>query len=660
MVHILTRVLSIDLETYSESDIGDCGVHKYCEDPAFEVMLFAYSEDYGPVQVVDLMSGEFIPRRITDMIFDPNVLKTAYNAPFERTALATHFGMECPAEQWECTMVLGAVSGYPLGLDKLSKALGLAEDKAKMSEGKRLVKYFCSPCKPTKNNGMRTRNMPWDDPEKWQKFIEYNRQDVVAENEIRKQLIRNRPDETEHKFWVLDQYINDTGIRIDMQLARNASAIGKEIKDGLIAQARRLTGLENPASNAQLKVWLEDVEGKEFPSLSKDAMPDVWAQLETEEAREVLRMREQWSLSSLAKYEAMLVGTCEDDHARGLFQFYGAARTGRFSGRRIQLQNLKRNNIKDLALARQVVRDGDRELMELLFDGADTLSELVRTALIAEEGSRFIVADFSAIEARVIAWFAGEEWVLDEFRGEGKIYEATASNMFHVPKELIVKGNPEYELRQKGKTAVLGLGYNGGPQALIKMGALKQGLSEEELPGLVDLWRKANPNIVKWWKSVEQAAMKAVKEKGRRIDAQGGVAFSFEEGNLYATLPSGRRLCYPKVHITTNRFGNESIGYWGQNQTTGQWCRLETYGGKLVENIVQGTARDCLRDSMLRLADAGYDIRAHVHDEVIINEPYWSGRTQEDVCAIMGQPVDWAPGLPLSAASYETFFYLKD
>lgn len=965
----LTKVLSIDIETYSTTDIAKSGVHKYVEDPEFEVMLFAYSEDYGPATVIDLMMGEFIPRRIVDMLFDPSVLKTAYNAPFERNALARHFGRHCPAEQWECSMVLGAVSGYPLGLDKLCKALGLDDTKAKMTEGKRLVKYFCTPCKPPKNDPTKTRHMPWDDPEKWAKFKEYNKQDVVAENEIRKLLIRNRPDATEHKFWCLDQYINDTGIRIDMQLARNASAIGNGIKDDLINQARRLTGLENPASNSQLKAWLEDVEGIEFPSFAKEAMPDVWAQVETEEGKAVLKMREQWSLSSLAKYEAMLEGTCADDRARGLFQFYGAARTGRFSGRRIQLQNLKRNSIKDLATARAVVREGRRDILELLYDGADTLSELVRTALIAEEGCRFIVADFSAIEARVIAWFAGEEWVLDEFRGAGKIYEATAANMFHVPKELIVKGRPEYELRQKGKVATLaciaegspvltdqglvpieqvtagmrlwdgenwvthdgviyrgerevityggltatpdhlvwvegqqrpirfgdaassgahlvqtgdgrnplrmggdhqpgeemvpklepllrpdemyrlrnhqvdcsgesnvgkvqglssmlettegpsvaeqktdssetavresegcavplvrregnpirlperlgcgsihtgelqsvgqsdgdrqnrhewelrpreysdgnqtgecreqkpdssvGVGssvlalcekcrdqktiegddqgrsnrrctesgtgqeeklarysgkvrvydirnagpnhrftvsgklvhncsYGGGVGALKAFGADKMGVSEAELQGLVDQWRAANSNIVKWWYSLERAALSAVREKGVRVDKRGGIIFSFEDGNLYMTLPAGRRLCYPKAHITKNRFGNDSIGYWGQSQTTGQWCHLETYSGKLAENATQATARDCLRDSMLRLADAGFDIRAHVHDEVIINEPYGSGRTEQDVCDIMGIPPEWAPGLPLSAASYETFFYLKD
>lgn len=652
-------ILSIDIETYSETDIKSAGAYRYVDDPAFEILLFGYSWNYGEAQVIDLKCGESIPKDVEDSIFDDSVIKTAYNAAFERTALTKHFNRYADPTQWECTLVLAAQMGLPLSLDGVSDVM-LSPDKAKLKEGKALIRYFCVPCKPTISNGGRTRNLPEHNPTKWELFKGYNKQDVVAENEIRKRLIRHRPIESEQRFWQLDQRINDKGTKVDTRMAQCAIDIDNDNKQKIKKQIAAEYGITNPKSPAQVKDWLEAAEGRRFDSLAKGALPGVIASLNTDKAKRLLKLREELTKTSTAKYEAVMRSVCSDEHVRGLFQFYGANRTGRFAGRLLQVQNLPRNKMPDLDAARNVLKTGDAELFNMLYDKpSKVLSELIRTVLIPEDGCRFIVADFSAIEARVIAWFAKEEWVLDEFRGEGKIYEATAAQMFGVDKSLIKKGNPEYELRARGKVATLALGYQGGANALIAMGALESGMTEDELPEIVSKWRKANKGIVKWWYSLEKAAKKAIKNKGVAKDEHGGVTFEWDRGQLFMHLPSGRKLCYVRARIGTNRFGNESIVYEGVNQETRKWELQETYGGKLAENCVQATARDCLRESMFTLDEAGFDIRMHVHDEVIINEPK-DGRTVEEVCELMGKPISWAPGLPLRADGYETDYYKKD
>lgn len=654
------RTLSIDLETYSSVDLGEAGVYKYCESDDFDVLLFGYSLDYGEVNVIDLAGGCELPDDVLMMLTDPDVLKTAYNASFERTALAAWTGRKMPPEQWSCTMVLAAQVGLPLGLDAVCQAMGLPPDKAK-KDGKALIRYFSKPCAPTLANGGRTRNMPWDDYDKWDRYKSYNKRDVEVENTIRKRLLRYLPDETEQKFWCLDQKINDTGVRLDLQLARNAIDFNERYTSELARKAEAISGLDNVNSTAQVKGWLEQVEGMEIESLNKKAMPDVLAAIKTDEAKEFLALRAELSKTSTSKFDKMLACACSDDHARGLFQFYGASRTGRFAGRLLQLQNLPQNHLKDLDATRALVRAGlYEELREKHPNITSTLSELIRTAIVPEPDCKFIVVDFSAIEARVIAWIAGEEDDLAEFRGAGKIYEATAARMFGVPKETIVEGNENYALRAKGKVATLACGYQGGSGALIAMGALNAGIPEEELPKLVTQWRNAHPHITAWWWSLENAAKKCLRTKCAAMDPQGGIIFEYERGNMFMRLPSGRRIAYVNATIGTNRFGRESIIYAGSNQVTRKWETLETYGGKLSENCVQATARDCLRTSMLRLDALGYDIRAHVHDEIIINEPKDSGRCLEDVIEVLRKPPEWAESLPLNAAGFEADYYMKD
>lgn len=961
------KTLSVDIESYSSVDLTDAGVHKYADSDDFEILLFGYSVDYGEVEVVDIAGGQKMPREILHALTDPAVLKQAYNASFERTTIGKYFSMILPPEQWSCSLVLAAQAGLPLGLDAVCKALGLPPDEAK-ADGRALITYFSKPCKPTITNGGRTRNMPWDDYEKWERYKAYNKRDVEVENTIRKRLAKLEPSETERRFWCLDQKINDRGVKLDLELIRNAIDMSESYTKALTAKAIRLSGITNVNSQQQIKAWLESVEGTKVESLNKKAMPDVLASLKTEEAKKFLDLRSELSKTSVAKFEKMLTCACSDRHARGLFQFYGANRTGRFcltgdhevltkdgwvrldkwaggkiacwtkenelvsfrdseavsfdyegrmytydsarvsqcstpdhkmislnrdgaweidtvenfakkrprfpfwgrqktfantanadqlrvlvmtqadghytidgdlkygfakrrkaercksllrkagvqfhyktydngrrhqfsvasrnvplwlrqfqsktfgswifdedpqvffdelemwdgyrcgpnsiqytttnktnadliqafanisgrsaqmrvkerdaeltpnwntayvldiwltpgiapevrqkptvsnysgkvycavtptgfflvrrngkvwvtgnSGRLVQLQNLPQNHLADIADVRSLVKAGSyEELSERHPNINSTLSELIRTAIIPEDGCRFIVADFSAIEARVIAWFAHEEADLEEFRGSGKIYELTASRMFGVPKERIVKGNEEYALRAKGKVATLACGYGGGPKALIAMGALRSGISEDELPSLVRQWRYAHENIVAWWSSLEDAAKRAIRTKSKAEDEIGGIVFDYVDNNLHLILPSGRRLCYVNARIGINRFENLSVLYAGQNQMTKKWEMLETYGGKLAENVVQATARDCLRDAMMNLDGGGYDIRMHVHDEVIINEPKDSGRTLEDVISIMRRTPDWAPGLPLNAAGFEAEFYMKD
>lgn len=653
----MRRVLSIDIETACAADIGSVGSYRYIDDPTFEILLFGYAWDDEPVQVVDLTDCEEVPAEVVTALTSPDVTKTAWNCAFERIALEKHFGLYLPPEQWQDSMILAGVCGLPMSLDGAGKALGLGEDAAKDKAGKALIRYFCSPCKPTKTNGQRTRNMPEHDPEKWAAFIEYNRQDVVAERTIRRMLEEYTPGETEHRFWCLDQRINEKGMRVDLPLVHNAIEFDARYKGDLTAQAIALTGMENPNSVSQIKTWLMEQEGIAVPSLNKKAVADVVAQLSTEKTKEFMALRTKLAKSSTKKYEAMQRSACADGHARGMFQFYGANRTGRFAGRLVQLQNLPQNHMTDLDVARQLVREGDYETTEELYDAiSPTLSELIRTALIPEPGHQFLVSDFSAIEARVLAFLAKEQWVLDAFRDNKDIYCETASQMFGVP---VVKNGENGELRQKGKTAVLGCGYGGGVNALKNFGADKM-MTDEAMVETVDRWRAANPSIVKMWKTLERAAIRTIVKRIPSKDPISGTRFDFEHGILWMTLPSGRRIAYYGAAYEESRWKNgKALSYMGIDQKTKKWCRVETWGGKLTENLTQATARDCLRDAMLALDAAGFDIRAHVHDEVIITEPI-GGRTVDEVCEIMGRELPWAPGLPLKAAGYSCPYYQKD
>jgi DNA polymerase len=648
--------LSIDLETYSDIDIKACGGYAYVNSPAFEILLCAYAFDDDPVTVVDFTEFEDLPAEVAQAIHR-ETLKTAFNAQFERTCFAKHYNTPMPPLQWDCTMVRALTLGLPGSLGEVSRTLKLSEDKAKMGIGKSLINYFCKPCKPTEKNGMRTRNMPWHDPEKWQQFKEYNQRDVETERTIRKMMLRFEPLEEERRIWALDQKINDRGIKVDLPLIANAIRCDAQYQAKRIEEAVRLTGLANPKSVAQLKKWLTEAEGVEITKLNKESIPVLLKQTESETVKRVLELRQETSKTSVTKYEAMDRAVCDDQRVRGLLQFYGANRTGRWASRLVQVQNLPKNIMLLLDYARQLVRDGDFEFLEMFFDGVSyTLSQLIRTAFIPETGYRFIVADFSAIEARVIAWLANEKWRLDVFNGHGKIYEASAAQMFHVPFESIDKHSP---LRQKGKVSELALGYQGGSGALIRMGALEMGLTEKELPSLVRIWRKANPNIVQLWYDVENAALAAVKDK-KTVHFRKNMVFSFENGIMFIKLPSGRRLAYVRPRIEEDeRFGSLKLTYEGVNQETKKWERTSTYGGKLVENITQAISRDCLRDAMLRLDDVGYDIVMHVHDEAVIEAPYGFGSV-EHACEVMGQPLSWAPGLPLRADGYETEYYKKD
>lgn len=655
----MKRTLSIDLETYSEIDIAKCGSFRYIDDESFEILLLGYAFDDEPVTVIDLTADEEAPADFLAALYDPEVTKTAWNCAFERFGLWKHFGRYCPPEQWSDTMILSAVCGLPLGLGEAGKALRLEADEAKDREGKALIRYFCSPCRPTKVNGGRTRNLPQHDTDKWALFIEYNRQDVVAERTIRKRLLRWEPDSLEHRFWCLDARINERGMRVDRELVHNAIAMDARYKAELTKQAVAISGLENPNSVSQIKQWLLEQEGIEVPSLNKKVVAEVVSQLNGERAKQFMALRARLAKSSTKKYEAMERSACADAHIKGCFQFYGANRTGRFAGRRVQLQNLPQNHMEDLAVARSLVRDNDYETVRLLYDSvSDTLSELIRTALIPEPGHRFIVADFSAIEARVIAWIAGEQWRLDVFRNGGDIYCASASQMFHVP---VVKHGENGHLRQKGKIAELALGYGGGANALKAFGADKMGMTEEEMVNTVDLWREASPRVCALWRALERAAIRCVVHKTPQVSAIGGIRFEMECGILWMTLPSGRRIAYYGAEYGPSRFHRDrrALSYMGVDQKTKRWGRVETWGGKLAENVTQATARDCLRDTMLALEDAGYDIRAHVHDEVIISEPR-DGRTVEDVSAIMGRELPWASGLPLRGDGYACDFYMKD
>lgn len=641
------RTLSIDIESYSDVDLSKCGVYKYASSPAFEILLFGYAVDGGDVRVVDLACGEQIPDEIISALSDTSVTKWAFNAMFERVCLSNFLGEWLEPEGWHCTMVWSATLGLPLSLETAGAALGL--EKQKLTEGKDLIRYFCVPCKPTKANGGRTRNCPEHDPEKWKRFKAYNLRDVETEMQIQKRLSNFPVPDAIWEEYHLDQEINDRGIGVDMELVRQAIAIDARSRERLTAAMQKLTELENPNSVQQMKQWLAD-HGLETDTLGKKAVAEL-VKTAPEPLREVLSLRQQLAKSSVKKYTAMENAVCADSRAHGMFQFYGANRTGRFSGRLIQLQNLPQNHIPDLAQARALVRSGNYEALSMLYEEIqDTLSQLIRTAFVPQDGRKFIVADFSAIEARIIAWFAGERWRLKVFEDGGDIYCASASQMFHVPVE---KHGINGHLRQKGKIAELALGYGGSVGALKSMGALEMGLAEEELQPLVDAWRGSNPMITQFWWDVDRAVKDCIRQ---RIPTEThGLRFDYRSAMLFITLSSGRRLVYVKPRIGENQFGGESVTYMGVGSTK-KWERLESYGPKFVENIVQGTARDILCYAMRTLRHCA--IVAHVHDEIIIEADRRISVTA--VCEQMGRTPPWAKGLKLRADGYECEFYQKD
>ena len=643
------RILAADIESFSDVDLVKCGVYAYADSPAFEILLFAYSFDGGETQIIDLAQGEKLPAEVEEAIFDVSVTKTAYNANFERTCLSKYFGRYIPPESWHCSAVQAAMLALPRSLEDVGRVLGL--DEQKMKEGKELIRYFCVPCKPTKANGGRTRNLPCHAPEKWELFKTYCKRDVDVEKSIRRKLHNFPIPESEMELYRLDQRINDRGVLVDMGLVKQAIACERLHKEIVTKRAYELTGLENPNSVAQLKGWLGDM-GMEAESLSKKAVAEMIAETDGE-VEELLRLRLLMAKTSVKKYEAMERSVCSDGRVHGLLQFYGANRTGRFAGRLVQIQNLPQNHLPDLELARELVKQGRFEDIELLYDSTpNVLSELIRTAFIPKPGCRFVVADFSAIEARVMGWLSGEEWVLDVFRGDGKLYEMTASRMFGIPMSEIGKGSPE---RAKGKVASLSCQYGGSTNGLISMGALDMGLTEDELPPLVAAWRKANPHMVQFWWDVDAAAIKAVTEKQKT--KVGKIIFEYKSGILFITLPSGRKLSYVKPRMAVNKFGRDGLTYEGISENK-KWSRIETYGPKLVENIVQGTARDLLAEAMLRVEKKGYPIVMHCHDEIIAEVPEGSGSVDE-MCEIMAIQPEWAEGLPLRADGYSCSFYQK-
>ena len=643
-------LMGIDIETYSSAPLPRCGVYRYCDAPDFEILLFSYAFDDEPVQTIDLARGETLPKEVISALEDPDIIKVAYNAQFERVCLSRYLGHWLDPHQWRCTMVMAAYLTLPGRLADAAVALGTTEKK--MEEGKDLIRYFSVPCKPSKTNGGRTRNLPTDAPEKWAVYRQYNAQDVETERAIRKALEKYSLPEQEWELYALDQQINDRGVRVDKKLVKNAIAVDAVFAQAAYQRAKELTGLENPGSVNQLKAWLAD-QDMPLESLARKIVQEKAAQTDGIVA-ELLNLRLELSKTSVKKYEAMARCVCRDGRVHGLLQFYGANRTGRWAGRLVQAQNLPQNHLPDLDLAREIVKTGDEELLDTLYASVPgTLSELIRTAFIPKDGCRFLVADFSAIEARVLAWLANEEWVLEEFRGKGKIYEATASRMFHIPQESIVKGNPNYEYRQKGKQATLSCGYGGGVGALKAMGAK---MPEEEMQPLVDAWRAANPNIVAFWSALDRAARTVIRKKtSARV---GKVTLYWQDDKMFMRLPSGRNLCYQSPHFTGNRFGSDAIGYYAPN-AAGQRVVQETFGGKLAENATQAIARDILAHALLTLEKNGYPVIFHVHDEAVIEMSIGQGALEE-ACRLMAIAPNWAEELPLRADGYECMYYRKD
>lgn len=653
------RTLHIDLETYSDIDLTKAGLYRYVRSPAFEIMLLAYAYDAAPVQIIDLAAGEQIPEWMIQDLGDPKVKKVAHNAAFEINCLSQYLPTDI--SQWYCTMVHAYYCGLPGQLGQLGRALGLAEDKRKMSVGKQLIKYFCVPCMPTKNNYGRTRNRWYHDRKKWDLFKSYCIRDVETEREVHQILEQHPFPEAEHYNWVLDQCINLNGVAVDQELISGALYISDQIQGELSGRARKITGLDNPNSVAQLKQWIRENSDLELEDLKKQTVADVLANKSGDELiKEVLRIRKELGKMSVKKYEAMKTCMCPDGRIRGLLQFYGANRTGRWAGRLVQVQNLPRNYLGTLDTARGLVKKGQTEALKAIYGNVpDTLSQLIRTAFIPGRGNKFLVADFSAIEARVLSWLAGEQWRLDIFKTHGKIYEASAATMFGVDIDLIKKGNPEYALRGKGKIAELALGYQGGKGSLISMGALGMGLPEEELPDIVRRWRGSNQRIVAFWHAVERYALDTVKN-GTVGYMPCGIAFDRDVDYLSIVLPSGRRLYYYKPEIRINDRGRDAVHFQGVNQKTKKWETISTYGGKLTENIVQAVARDLLANSLMNLHREGFNISFHIHDEVILEVPEGSDRTLKEAISIMCRLPEWAAGLPLDADGFESYYYRKD
>lgn len=659
--------LSIDLETFSSVPLAKAGAQKYIASPDFEILLFAYSVDGAPVEVIDLARGEYLPPWLVEAITSPEYIKHAYNAPFEWGCLSKFMGY-LPPSQWRCTMFHGLYCGYTAGLDATGRALGLPEDRRKSNTGKALIRYFCMPCNPSKANGGRTRNLPQHDPQKWELFKEYNRQDVVTEMEIERRLSAFPVPDWVQKQWETDLTINARGVAVDMDFVHGALYLGNTVRTSLMKEAAEVSKLDNPNSVAQLTGWLQKEMDEELTDLRKDTVARLLGKEgNSPQVQRMLEIRQELGKTSTKKYDAIEAAVCPDGRVRGLLQFYGANRTGRWAGRLVQVQNLPRTYTEPLPLARDLVRQKSLDALRLIYGSVpDTLSQLIRTAFVAPDGHVLIDADFSAIEARVISWLAGEQWRLEVFRTHGKIYEASASQMFGVPIELIKKGNPEYSLRQKGKVAELALGYQGSTGALINMGALDMGIPEADLPDIVTRWRDANSRIRDLWYTMDSAAVQVISSGGtvgvrnlllsREFDCnQGTDVFTI-------LLPSGRKLYYVSPSLGQNQWGNPSIAYMGMDQKTKRWKAIETYGGKLVENCVQAIARDCLADAIERLEAAGLPVVFHVHDEVVIDAtPFADPDTMlEKVVNIMREPISWAPDLPLNADGWVGNFFRKD
>lgn len=668
--------LSIDLETYSEVSIGKAGSYRYILDPSFEILLFAYSLDGMPVEVIDVASGQIIPLWLKNALKNPLYIKHAYNAAFEWFALSKYLGW-LPPDQWRDTMLHALYCGYPASLDAAGKAMGLPEDKKKLATGKALIRYFCVPCKPSDANGNRTRNLPKHDPDKWKLFKEYNGQDVVTEMEIDRRLSAFPVPAFVQKQWETDLQMNARGVAADMELVRGALVIGAIVKSRLMTEARQLSGLDNPNSIRQLAQWLTDATDSdaEITSVTKETVATMLKQPQPANVQRMLEIRQELGKTSTKKYDALETCIADDGRVRGLLQFYGANRTGRWAGRLVQVQNLPRTYTHPLPPARQLVKDRNIDGLRMMYGSInDTLSQLIRTAFVATPGNVLIDADFSAIEARVISWLAGQEWRLEVFRTHGKIYEASASQMYHVPIEKIKKGNPEYALRQRGKVAELALGYQGGVSAMRRMdvGHNLDDLSDDEVKGIVDRWRETNSMIRDLWNIIDSAAITVITYGGAQTirsettDAIITLACELDviTGTRYMTilLPSGRKLYYPSPEIGVNRWGNPSVSYMGQNQTTKRWERVETYGGKLVENIVQAIARDCLAIAIENLEAQGLHVVFHIHDEVVIDTPAWADEDTmlETVTKIMTKPIPWAQALPLNADGWVDKFFKKD
>lgn len=668
--------LSIDLETYSTVSIGAAGSYRYILDPSFEILLFAYSLDGMPVEVIDVASGQVIPLWLKNALKNPLYIKHAYNAAFEWFALSKYLGW-LPPDQWRDTMLHALYCGYPASLDAAGRAMGLPEDKKKLTTGKALIRYFCVPCKPSNANGNRTRNLPKHDPAKWKLFKEYNGQDVVTEMEIDRRLSAFPVPAFVQKQWETDLTMNARGVAADMEMVSGALVIGATVKSQLMAEARQLSGLDNPNSIKQLARWLTEATDSdaEITSVTKETVATMLKQPQPANVQRMLEIRQELGKTSTKKYDALETCIADDGRVRGLLQFYGANRTGRWAGRLVQVQNLPRTYTHPLPPARQLVKDRNIDGLRLMYGSInDTLSQLIRTAFVATPGNVLIDADFSAIEARVISWLAGQEWRLEVFRTHGKIYEASASQMFHVPIEKIKKGNPEYALRQRGKVAELALGYQGGVSAMRRMdtGHNLDDLSDDEVKGIVDRWRETNSMIRDLWNIVDSAAVTVITNGGaqtiRSETTDAVITLSCEldviTGTRYMTilLPSGRKLYYPSPEIGVNRWGNPSVSYMGQNQTTKRWERVETYGGKLVENIVQAIARDCLAIAIENLEAQGLHVVFHIHDEVVIDTPAWADNDTMlgTVTKIMTKPIPWAQTLPLNADGWVDKFFKKD